>query len=512
VVAVHHTDWGPEYYALAEGTAEILVFGADGSEASLPVTVEIPPDAPRITGISVSPAAVSYNYEGDLTFSATATHPLDSVGTYVSGNAEFRSTFSENLDFSDGNKSASSVFELGNQGGDPQEPGIFTVLFTARTSDSTRTAVGYAALNMVPDENLSQLKGGVRRVDDLFAEHFLLEFFDENGTKAHEREFFLPHREDFHLGDIPPGEYRLRFTFLGGFERAVWYPNADHMEGAEPLSFTAGGTVEDIYFFLKRGPGISFTGSVRASGGAGMGDGGPVAGAGVSVVDNHDLWTETDSSGAFELTRVPADHPFALEITHDDYVPVYSSTFVADQDVAAPRPFVMFTLAELQTWQLGELPLWEDGKGVIAGRVVEAGNPAQAVEGAEVSYWSQNNGEYQVAYFDGESFYSGETAATSANGLYFVFGVEPWDKVTVDAAGEGWVFEGPAFHTVYGNAVHQGLVLGSAVQPDLGQAIRALRLAAGEPADPAGIRDIDRDGRIGPLEAVWVLQVLAGTR
>lgn len=49
-------------------------------------------------------------------------------------------------------------------------------------------------------------------------------------------------------------------------------------------------------------------------------------------------------------------------------------------------------------------------------------------------------------------------------------------------------------------------------EPSLDQAIRALRVAAGEPADHAGIPDIDKDGRIGPAEAVWVLQILADMR
>jgi len=250
VALVYATSYGAEYYALAEGEADLVATAADGTQKSLPVTVSIPEDDPQIASITISPAAVSYDYGGDLLFSATGSHAL-SVGTYVSGMADFRSGFHDNLNYADGNRSVTSSFQLGDDLG-PLEPGIFTVLLRATASDEgSKSASSYAMLHITPSQDDAQLKGGVRKLDDIFAEGILLELYDEAGNIVHEREVFMHHRRDFHLAGIPAGTYKLKFTYWDDIEVSRWYPNTQDMDDAEPLTFIAGEVLEDVYFFLK---------------------------------------------------------------------------------------------------------------------------------------------------------------------------------------------------------------------------------------------------------------------
>lgn len=254
IVLVDKDTWSQYYYAVKEGTANIVATATDGTQASLPVTVTIPDGNPEITSITVSPTQVDHNYTGSISFSVAATVAFNWIGSSSSGAVEFRSTFLDNLNYTDGNTQAYSTFTLGNQYG-PQEPGIFRVLLYATAS----TATSYATLDIIPDPDMSQLKGGVRLLDDMFAEHFRFEFYDPaTGNKVHEREVGLYHQTDFHLAGIPTGSFKVKAIYwdsVTGEEVGQWYPNAVTFEDAQALTFTAGAAVENVFFFLST-PGI----------------------------------------------------------------------------------------------------------------------------------------------------------------------------------------------------------------------------------------------------------------
>jgi len=254
VVLVDKTNWSQDYYAVREGAANIVATAADGTQASLPVTVTIPDGNPEITSIAVSPTQVHHNYTGSISFSAAATEAFNWIGTSSSGAVEFRSTFLDNLVYTDGNTQVTSNFTLGSEYGE-QEPGIFRVFLYATAS----TAESYVTLDIIPDPAMSQLKGGVRLLDDMFAEHFRFEFYDPvTGNKLHEREVGLYHETNFHLAGIPTGSFKVKAIYwdsVSGEEVGQWFPNAATIADAQALTFTAGAAVENVFFFLST-PGI----------------------------------------------------------------------------------------------------------------------------------------------------------------------------------------------------------------------------------------------------------------
>ncbi|MCK9274992.1 MAG: carboxypeptidase-like regulatory domain-containing protein, partial [Syntrophales bacterium] len=459
IVYVQQSAWGPEFHALAAGSANIVVTSSDGMQATLPVTVTIGETTPQVA-ISVFPSEVSSNYTGDISFSAISNYPLSQVGTSTQGFSNFSSNYSDNGSWGTGNLSYSSTFQLVNQ-----EPDNFTVMFYASTSDGTTSITARTPLRITADPSLAALKGDVCILDDLWAENFTLEFYDLAGTKVFERDIFMMHQVDFQLAGIPAGDYKLRLVFGEDAAITQWYPNAGNFAGAQTVTFAAGGTVEDVYFFLSQGPTISFSGTVRGSDVNSPVDGTPVVGASVYSTDDWNVYTSTDGSGAFTLTGLPVNSPFDLEITATGFVTTYSQTFNTADDIAGLWPFVMFTSTELAGWPIAIMPA---GTGFITGRVVDAANPSLPLAGVTVSYTSGSGGTYNVAYFDGTTFYSGETATTSANGLYYIYGIQPGDAVSVQATKDGWTFNGPAFRSIHSDSVHEGLILGSASTPSSG--------------------------------------------
>ncbi len=453
VLAVNRTTWGTTFYALTSGSANIIATASDGTEAQLPVTITIGIGDPYVA-VGLSPTQVNHNYSGDISFSATGSSSLGWVGTSTSGTVNFSSNFSDNGDWYNSNMSYASIFQLVDQ-----EPGVFTVIFSASLSGGAAT--GYALLDIVADPALAQLKGGVRTLDDTFAEFFIIEFYDASGTKVFQREVFSYHERNFQLVGIPVGSYRIKLTHEGMVgQTSQWYPNADSIEDAQAITFTAGGAVEDIYFFLKSPPSLSFSGSVRASDVTAPTDGTAISGAYVTSVDNANVFAYTDGAGDFTLNNLPISTPFALHITATGYVPVYSQTFNAAEDIATWWPYVMFTPTELALWPTN---VWQAGMnmGLVTGRVVSAADYSQTIEGVTVTATSGSGTPYNVYYFDGNTFYSGAEAVTSSNGLYYVCGVTGGDSVTLGASKDGMTFGSfPVFAAVHADSVHEGLIIG----------------------------------------------------
>lgn len=448
IVLVETTNYGPDYYALAAGSANIVVTATDGTQAMLPVSITIGENAPHVN-TSLSPTAVSHNYTGNLTFSATGNYPLTYVGTFSTGMVDFRSTFLENGNWHDSSKSYASTFQLGNNDGS-QQPGAFTAMFSATASDGTTSATGFVPLWITADPDMAQLAGGVRKIDDIFAEYFMLEFYDLNGDKVHERELFMHHQANYHLVGIPTGTYRLKLNYRdqnSNVEQSLWYPGASSFQDAHPLEFTAGNTVENVYFLLKNAPkvsepsGISFTGKVTDSSGAG------IEGATVSMAENPALFTTTGTDGTFTLNGLPVNTAFSLAIGKDGYTPVVSAVIRSSTGINNEGfPFVLFTAAEVAAWDI------DTGKGAITGRVWDTsfGSPLQ---NAVVSCTSMLGQDYSVIY-------PGGTNATAADGKYIIPNVIAGDMVAVTATYPGFAFDGRVFLTQM-DTVSEGLIFGS---------------------------------------------------
>lgn len=472
VMGVYSRAFGPEIYALDTGTANLVAATPDGYQESLQVNVSISP--PEISSIGLFPQTVYNTSTDSLTFSADSTDTLSWVGLDSSGMMNFGTDFLDpnNLVYSNENKSVRSIFGLTKR---PADLGM--VLFYASTGGSRRVI----PLTLVSDPSLSELRGGVRLLDDVFAEVFTLEFYDPSNGAAplFTRELFLMHGDkNFDVGGILPGTYKLRLSTGDSLVRPQWYSNADDFSSAAPVTF-AQGLVDNIYFFLRSYPTILFSGSIKLGGSTYPTEG--VEAASVEVVDNFSVWSQTDANGDFLLTGIRAGQDFALRISKTGYTTVYSAIYNCNESITAPLPYGLFPEGQPASWGV------TTGNGMILGRVAQASAPTAYLAGATISAADATNPQtaFPVTYLLPDGTFGG--TATSENGVYAVLNVPAGTTVRVGVAEQGWTFQSPqAWLKVYDGAISEESFFGTSVEePDIRQGF-ADAMAAYDAGNVAG--------------------------
>jgi len=468
VVGVYKRAFGPEIYALDTGTANIVVAASDGYQESLPVNVTLTP--PYVTSISFSPQTVANTSTDPIFFQAQANDSLTSIGYDSSGMMNFNSDFFNQSQYAPDYLSVTSNFHLVDT---PTDLGM--VLFNASTASGRRVIPLY----LVSDPSLSELKGGVRLLGDLFAEAFTLEFFDPSNEASplFTRELFLMHGEkNFDVGGIQPGTYKLRLASGNSLLRPQWYPNADDFSAAAPVIFPPG-MVDNIYFFLRAYPTISFAGSVKD----GINDYPNVGiqAASVEVVDNYTVWSQTDAGGDFLLSGIRAGQDFTLRISKPGFTTVYSAIYHWNEDITALLPYGFFPDTQLAAWGVNA------GNGMIMGRVTRQENPTGYLSDATVTAVDAANPQtsFPVTYLQADGNFGG--TATFDNGVYAILNVPDNTTVKVSVSREGWSFSFPtSWLTVRAGAISQESFFGTQVPSEIFFAGSIVDIN-GEPVDQA---------------------------
>ena len=463
----------------ANGQTAVNVVAPDGFAKAVNFNINIPP-TPRINSLGLSPSVVTNKYADPLSFFAAGTQLINPGRRYgfLNIKEDTRSSYDEG-------RSVSGTFKLDLA----TPPELGTYLFTASIYGAGYPAAAekVVPLTITNDPSYALLKGGVRSIDSTIAPYnlgnFMLEFYNDLGVKEFSRAYssYMHFEEpNFAIGAIPPGTYRIKFVGGSPTVKSQWWPNADNMSGALPVTLTAGAVRDDVYFFASTAPTISFAGSVRDSAGN------PVAGANVEVMEFVNVWTSTDDAGNFTLNGIPAGQQFTVNLWKSGYVETYSGTLNSPGNIQSLWPFTLLTTAEVGSWPVG---IWQAGKGMIMSRVVESGNPAQAVGGAQISVTSARGNTYNVTYFDGSNFGG---AATAPNGLFYIYGIEAGDTVTVTAFKEGWAFSTNTYE-VRGDGISEQLLFGtSGVVPTV-HFYGAVRDKNGNPVMGATIETVGLD-------------------
>ncbi len=445
---------GYDFYAEgANGQATVNAVTPDGFTKQLTFNINIPA-TPQVTSIGLSPSFITNKYADTIAFSATGTQAIGYGSTGMLAIKE------DTRDWYNSNLSVSGAFKLDLT----SPPALGNYLFNASVYDANYNYVAQKVvpLTIVNDPSYAMIKGGVRSLDPSILgqgmEGFTLEFYDALGVKQFSRAYWsYAHGggdPNFEIGAIPPGTYKIKFVPNMALIQSQWWPNADSIGGAQPVTFAAGAVVGNVYFFAQSSPTISFTGAVRDSSVTSPTTGNPITGASVSVQEFYSSWATTDTSGNFVLTGIPVGQTFTININAPNYVPVYSGELSSMASLLSPWPFVLFTTAELSqpAWQ----SLWQTGKGMITSRVVNGANPSQPLAGAQISVTSSFGNTYNVTYFDGTAFGG---SATAANGLFFISGITPGDRVTVTASETGWAFNTNTY-VVRSDSISEQLLFG----------------------------------------------------
>jgi hypothetical protein len=240
--------FGYQFYAQENGPATIQA-AVGGVTAALEVTVTLP-DTPQITAIVLSPQTVTNKYEETITFSATGT---ESIGYGTSGYLTMKDP---SFNWSSDNKQVNGTFKLDLT--TPPNPGFYN--FYAFTGGYSTTAQKVVPLTIANDSTYATIQGALRPLSDTLdphmLEHFTLRFYDAStGAFAFARDYssYSHSWPNFSIGAIVPGAYKILYMPWGG-AKPQWWPNANLISGAGPVTFTAGETQSDIYFFARPQP------------------------------------------------------------------------------------------------------------------------------------------------------------------------------------------------------------------------------------------------------------------
>ena len=259
----HPMFWGYSMYARDSGAATLLATGPDGSSAGLPIALSLPA-TPRVTSVGFSRPdgqPITNAYNGPLTLSAgfSATN-LSSCGWGLEGLISIScSGLDPNggvLDWTcDGSGLSGTCWMSTNPPASPPEQRVYAVTGSVNQSDGEGATLG-SPLEINNDPAYSQARGSVKSLDpfqSFFVADFTLEFYARDATDPavplFTRQVFS-HGPDYTVGAIPAGVYKLRYAPFGGME-PQWYPNASSAADARAVTFAAGKTVSDVFFFAK---------------------------------------------------------------------------------------------------------------------------------------------------------------------------------------------------------------------------------------------------------------------
>ncbi len=320
VVQIYNGFWGPEFYAVNNGTASITATAPDGTTGTLTVNVALDKSLPIISQISLQPGSIA-NTDGStsMTFSATSDKPFTWIGTNSSGMYSFNTNFNDNMTYSNGNNSVTSTFTLlpivptdstlsnPTMADFPSDLG--TPLFYASSGGSKRVI----PLKIVNGDTTGELKGKIKILDSTFAEMYIIEFYALNDltSPAFTREIFTIHEKStFDIAGIPPGTYKIRIKDDGtsgsqALFSPQWYPNALTADNAKPVTLTAGQSTNDIYFFIQSIKGVYIEGAVSYGGSLLSGDV-KVSAINVTQDDSDDIDAVTAyANGGFNFKNIP---------------------------------------------------------------------------------------------------------------------------------------------------------------------------------------------------------------
>ena len=267
----------------------------------------------------------------------------------------------------------------------------------------------------------------------------------------------------------------------------------------------AGADVSGKDFTAFNTPGtISFSGSVVDSTLRAMPD------CAIEVPGNPALSTKSDANGNFLLAGIPAGADFSLKISGASswYLQVYTATYNTLTGIRTATPFILHGGQDFSNFGFPYGALAE-------GKVFRAGHPSVATEGAVITCTSKNHPTdcataYKIAYNSGSGIGG---AATSANGIYYISGIEKGDTVTVTATKEGWRFSSVKFtaNEENFNTSISELFVPSII--DLADAVACLQIVSGQPPQASHLAlDVNNDGKIALPEVLYILQYLADLR
>jgi len=237
-------NFGPRFFAVNDGSANLTFATPDGFSKSLPVTVGITM-SPRFLVGSISPGVADN--------SGLSTNTIYWQGTiYPSWRSyEGNSSFSfDGVVPNPDNHSTSWTF--GVPAGTPPGTYLFNSSFDGYSSSANRfvtlTVANVSSRGQIAGQILVVDSGGSYMMQEINGN---LELYnDATGAGVVTNNISNFNTSAYNIGYIQPGSYRVRFVPMYSLSGPQWYPNATSFAQAATVTVSAGQTATNINFYL----------------------------------------------------------------------------------------------------------------------------------------------------------------------------------------------------------------------------------------------------------------------
>ena len=248
VVFVFTGGFGPRFFAVANGSANLVFTTADGYSKSLPVTVALS-GAASFTSRSIIPALADNSGTSTNTIFWQATQDITWIGYEGMVGFSF-----DGISYDYINHTATWTF------GVPQAtlPGAY--LLYAQTGPDGAASKSFVGLNVVNTANKGQIAGSVMTVDAggsfmMQETTGYMEVYDSaTGAGVVTNHIWNFNSTAYLVSYLSPGVYRLRWVPDNTTAAPQWFPQAATFAEAGPIQVQAGQTVTNINFYVRPVP------------------------------------------------------------------------------------------------------------------------------------------------------------------------------------------------------------------------------------------------------------------
>jgi major membrane immunogen (membrane-anchored lipoprotein) len=241
-------NFGPRYFAVGGGSANLVFTTANGYTKSLPVTANLP-SAPRFIAAAISPSQADNSGLSTNSVYWQATEDVTWIG--YEGMASF--SFDQ-ITHDYNNHSATWVF--GVPAGTP--PGTY-VLDAELGNDSTMPR-SYVFFDVSNTPSRGQIAGAILTVDSgssFMMQETLgnLELYDATSGAGRSTNFIQNFNSSSYLASyLQPGSYKARWVPMNTAAAPQWYPQAPSFALATALPVQAGQTLSNVNFYVRPVP------------------------------------------------------------------------------------------------------------------------------------------------------------------------------------------------------------------------------------------------------------------
>lgn len=245
LLTVYKEFWGETFYANDNGTATLTFKTPDNYQKTLTVNISIP-DQPKVTLLGISPDVIENDPNNNLgqsfNFNAYYNTTGNEVGWGMYGMYDVdwnnvNVTWGENSASAEGSWVIRGYLDTTYNYRMPLKIGIGLINASCYGIGENNSVIRVKKLNIINKPGTATVSGSSVSAGG-FGEMFYIEFYDTNGNFLFPRLAESHHFQEFTVGFIPLGIYKMKFVFNGN-AKDYWYGGSYTFDDAQSVNLSS---------------------------------------------------------------------------------------------------------------------------------------------------------------------------------------------------------------------------------------------------------------------------------